>query len=354
MASRSRTALAGTALAAAAALLAGCGGADDGSASGTGGPEKLTFVSYGGSGQDAQIKAFQEPYTAAHPNVTFANSSPADVAQVKAQVQAGVVQWDVMSVAPAAAKQNCGTLFEKLNLPKLDPKEFSPQAIGECYVGNWSNATIFGYNAAKYPEGPKTLKDFFDTGKFPGKRGVITNLQNGILEFPLLADGVAPDKIYPLDVDRALKKWDTIRGDTLFAANVGALQQAASADQVDMFLLPDSRMIALLNDKKNVKMVWDTTVVTLNALAVPLGSKHKAAAEDFLQSLVQPEPAARIAEALAVVPVNLNAKPNLSENGKLLEVGGPVNTGKTVVQDIDWYSQNFDAVTTRLGNWLVG
>ncbi|MCS7475852.1 extracellular solute-binding protein [Umezawaea endophytica] len=354
MVSRSRTALAGATFAVATLLLASCGSADDGSASGTGGPEKLTFVSYGGSGQDAQIKAFQEPYTAAHPNITFANSSPADVAQVKAQVQAGVVQWDVMSVAPAAAKQNCGTLFEKLSVPKLDPKDFTPQAIGECYVGNWSNATIFGYNAAKYPEGPKTLKDFFDTGKFPGKRGVITNLQNGILEFPLLADGVAPDKIYPLDVDRALRKWDTIRKDTLFAANVGALQQAASADQVDMFLLPDSRMISLLNDKKNVKMVWDTTVVTLNALAVPLGSKHKAAAEDFLQSLVQPEPAAKIAEALAVVPINLNAKPNLSENGKLLEVNGPVNTGKSVIQDIDWYSQNFDAVTTKLGNWLVG
>ncbi|PRY35694.1 putative spermidine/putrescine transport system substrate-binding protein [Umezawaea tangerina] len=354
MVSGSRTALAGAALVAAATLLAGCASADDGSTSGTGAPEKLTFVSYGGSGQEAQIKAFQEPYTAAHPNVTFANSSPADVAQVKAQVQAGVVQWDVMSVAPAAAKQNCGTLFEKLSVPKLDPKDLSPQAVGECYVGNWSNATIFGYNAAKYPEGPKSLKDFFDTAKFPGKRGVITNLQNGILEFPLLADGVAPDKLYPIDVDRALRKWDTIRKDTLFAANVGALQQAASADQVDMFLLPDSRMISLLNDKKNVKMVWDTTVITLNALAVPLGSKHKAAAEDFLQSLVQPEPAAKIAEALGVVPVNVNAKPNLSENARQLEVNGPVNTGKSVTQDIDWYSQNFDAVTTRLGNWLVG
>lgn len=360
--SRSRTTLAGASITAAAILLAGCGASDDdpgsGGTSGTSGaPEKLTYVSYGGSGQDAQIKAFQEPYTAAHPNVSFVNSSPADVAQVKAQVQAGVIQWDVMSVAPAAATQHCGTLFEKLNLPKLNPADFVEKAIGECYVGNFSNATIFGYNADKFPDAakaPKTLKDFFDTARFPGKRGVITNLQNGILEYPLLAEGVAPDKLYPLDVDRALKKWDTIRGETLFAPNVGALQQAAGSGQVDLFLLADSRMIALLNDKKNVKMVWDTTVVSINGLAVPLGSKHKATAEDFLQSLVQPEPIAKITELLGTAPVNLKAKPNLTENGKLVEAYGPANTGKTVLQDIDWYADNFDAVTTKLNNWLVG
>jgi len=355
--SRSRTTAAAVSFAMVGVLLAACGSSGDAGSSGTGGPEKLTYVSYGGSGQDAQIEAFQKPYTAAHPNVTFVNSSPADVAQVKAQVLAGAVQWDVVSVAPAAAKQNCGTLFEKLSLPNLKPADFTDKGIGECYVGNFANATIFGYNADKYPDpskAPQTLKDFFDTAKFPGKRGVITNLQNGILEYPLLADGVAPDKLYPLDVDRALKKWDTIRKDTLFAPNVGALQQAAGSNQVDMFLLADSRMIALLNDKKNVKMVWDTTVVSVNALAVPLGSKHKAAAEDFLQSVVQPGPSAKISELLATPPINRAAQPNLSANGKLVAANGPANTGKTVVQDIDWYADNFDKVTTRLTNWLVG
>ncbi|MEV5410372.1 extracellular solute-binding protein [Thermopolyspora sp. NPDC052614] len=357
MVSRSRTALAGAGFTAAVLLLAACGGG--GGAAGTdasGGPVRLTYVSYGGSGQDAQIKAFQEPYTAAHPNVTFVNSSPADVAQVKAQVTSGVVQWDVVSVAPAAAKQHCGTLFEKLDLSGLNEQDYIPNTLGECYIGNFANASPFAYNADKWPDpatAPKTIADFFDTAKFPGKRGVITNLQNGILEYPLLAEGVDPEKLYPLDVDRSLAKWATIRKDTLFAPNVGALQQAASSGQVDMFLLSDSRLIALLNEKKNIKIVWDKTVVSVNGLAVPRGSKNKATANDFLRSVVQPDPVATITEMLGTVPVNRNAKPNLTENGKAVEVYGPVNTGTTVVQDIDWYAQNWDAITTKLNNWLV-
>jgi putative spermidine/putrescine transport system substrate-binding protein len=357
MVSRSRTALASAGVLVAALALTGCGSGDDVGTSASGGPEKLTYVSYGGSGQDAQIEAFQKPYTAAHPDVTFANTSPADVAQVKAQVTSGQVEWDVVSVAPAAAMQNCGKLFEKLSLPKVNTADLIPKTIGDCYVGNFANATPFAYNADKYPDAakaPKTIEDFFDTAKFPGKRGVITNLQNGILEYGLLADGVAPDQLYPLDVERSLKKWETIRKDTIFAPNVGALQQAASSGQVDMFLLSDSRLIALLNDKMNVKIVWDKTVVSVNALAVPLGSKHKATAEDFLQSVVQPDPVAKITELVGTAPVNLKAKPNLTENGKLVQAYGPVNTGATVVQDIDWYAEHWDDVSTRLTNWLVG
>ena len=69
---------------------------------------------------------------------------------------------------------------------------------------------------------------------------------------------------------------------------------------------------------------------------------------------MQPEPVAKISEMLGTAPVNLKAKPNLTDNGKLVEVYGPVNTGETVVQDVDWYAQNWDEVTTKLTNWLVG
>ncbi|GAA0338708.1 extracellular solute-binding protein [Actinoallomurus spadix] len=356
MVSLSRTTLAGVGFASAIAL-AGCGSDGGASANPSGGPEKLTYVAYGGSGQDAQANAFQKPYTAAHSNVTFNNTSPADIAQVKAQVLSWNVQWDVVAVAPAAAKQHCGRLFEKLSLPKLNPQDFASKGVGECYVGNFANATPFAYNADKYPDpskAPKTIQDFFDTTKFPGKRGVITNLQNGILEYPLLADGVTPDKLYPLDVDHSLRKWATIRKDTLFAPNVGALEQAVGSGQVDMFLLPDSRLYPLLNDKKNIKIVWGQTVVSINALAVPKGTKHKATAQDFLQFLAQPEQAAKVAEIMGVQPVNHNAKPQLAGNAKLVSVEGQGAAAKPVVQDVDWYAAHWDEVTTKLNNWLVG
>lgn len=302
-------------------------------------------------------RSWQEPYTKAHPGVKFVNTSPSDIAQVKAQVENGAVQWDVVALAPAAAQQNCGTLFEKLDFSGLDTKDLVEGTVGECYIGNFINATPFAYRTDAFPDpstAPKTLKDFFDVQKFPGQRGMLTTLQNGILEYPLLADGVAPDDLYPLDVDRSLAKLDTIRKSTTFAPNVGALQQAVGSGQVDMFMLADSRLVPLMNDGTDITVVWDTTVTSINAFAVPKGSTKKAAAEQFLASVVSPEAVAAISEELGTAPVNTAAKPNLSENAKKVEVNGPVNTGTTVLQDIGWYADNYNQVTEKLTNWLAG
>ncbi|CAN5308745.1 ABC transporter substrate-binding protein [soil metagenome] len=359
MVSRSKTALVGVSMIAIAGMLAGCSGAAETPTgdSSSEPPVTITYVGYGGDGQAAQIQAWQQPYTAEHPNVTFINTSPPDVAQVKAQVEAKAIQWDVMAIAPYAAEQNCGTLFEHLDTSAIDQTDLVEGSVGDCYVANWINTTPFAYRTDAFPEGkgPKTIEDFFDTKKFPGQRGIVNNLQNGILEYPLLADGVAPDKLYPLDVDRALEKLDTIRDVTTFAPNVGALQQAVAADPVDMFFLPDSRVVPLLKSGDDITIVWDVSVASLNAFAVPLGSTKKEAVEGLLASVTTPGPVAKISELLGVAPINSAAKPKLDEFSKQLAVfDTSVNPGETVVQDVSWYAKNFNDVSAKVTAWLAG
>lgn len=362
MVSRSRTLTLGLGLITVTALLSGCAASSGGTSTDSSGtpdadaPATITFVGYGGGGQDAQIEAWQKPYTEAHPNVSFVNTSPPDVAQVKAQVESGAVQWDVMATAPYAAQQNCDTLFEPLDLSGIDQTDLVEGTVGECYLGNWINATPIAYRTDAFPDGdgPKTVADFFDKEKFPGQRGIVTNLQNGILEYPLLADGVKPDDLYPLDVDRALDKLGDIRDVTTFAPNVGALQQAVEANQVDMFLLPDSRLVPLLQGGMDITIVWDETVASLNAFAIPKGAPNKQAAVDFISSVVEPEQVAKISELLGVAPVNTAAKPELDEFTKQVEVYGPANTGGTVLQDVDWYADNFNETSNKLTTWLAG
>ena len=359
MVSRSRTLPIGVAALAVTALLSGCAGGSAGAPSSTSAkadaPATITYVGYGGAGQDAQIQAWQKPYTAAHPNITFVNTSPPDVAQVKAQVDSGSVQWDVVATAPYAAQQNCGTLFEKLDLSKVDQSQLVKGTVGDCYIGNWINATPIAYRTDAFPNGgPKTVADFFNKKRFPGQRGIVTNLQNGILEYPLLADGVKPDDLYPLDVDRALDKLSEIRDVTTFAPNVGALQQAVQSKQVDMFLLPDSRLVPLLQSGMKLTIVWDETVAALNAFAIPKGAPNKKAAVDFISSVVEPVQVAKISELLGVAPVNKEAKPKLDQYTKQVQVYGPVNKGGTVLQDVDWYAKNFNETSTKLTTWLAG
>ena len=345
-------------------LVAGCsaGGTDTGgsgaSAGAAGGAATITFVGYGGDGQKAMVKDWQEPFTKVNPGITFANTSPPDVAQVKAQVLSGNVLWDVIATAPAAAQQNCGTLFEKVDTSSIDTAALAKGGVGECYVGNFVLSTPFAYRTDAFPDAskaPKTIKDFFDVAAFPGRRGLVNNPQNGILEYPLLADGVAPDQMYPLDVDRALRKLDSIRQVTTFAPNVGALQQAVTSKQVDMFMLPDSRLVPVMNGGMGLTMVWDKTVLSLNAFAVPKGTKSKAAAEKFMAFVTTPEPSAAIAADLGVSPINKNSKPTLSENAKKVQALDPsVNPGATVLQDVDWYAKNYNQVVDKITKWLAG
>src|SRR5690242_6498682 len=151
MMSRTRRALVVVSVTALFAGLAACG--DSGDASGS--KVSLTFVAYGGDGQKAMIRDWQKPYTDANPDVSFVNTPPPDIAQVKAQVENKAVKWDVVALAPAAAQQNCGTLFEPLDFPGLDTANLVKGSVGKCYIANFINATPFAYRTDAFPDPSK-------------------------------------------------------------------------------------------------------------------------------------------------------------------------------------------------------
>ena len=321
-------------------------------------PANLTYVSYGGTGQQAQIDAWQTPYTAAHPNITFSNTSPPDPAQVKAQVLSNSVNWNIVTTAPYLASQNCGTLYEKLTIPNIDKSQFAPGVIGDCYITDFRYSIVLSYNKDKWPDAataPKTLADFFDTKKFPGKRGIVPTVQDGFLETALLAAGVSPKKMYPLDVDKALGEWDKIKSDTIFAANPGALLQAATSKQVDMQLLVQARSKALLDTGANVGVIWDKTVTSLDGLAIPKGSPYKEQIEQFFSFLLQPDQSAKFAELSGAAPSNDKAKPVYTANGNAVNAFGPANTGKVTMQvDAAYWGKNYNQVQAKVTQWLNG
>ena len=122
-----------------------------------------------------------------------------------------------------------------------------------------------------------------------------------------------------------------------------------------MFFLPDSRLVPQLADGDDLTIVWDVTVASINAFAVPKGSTKKAAVEKFLASVMEPGPVAKISELLGVAPINMAAKLDLNEYASQVEVYNPkTNPGITVLQDIPWYAENFNDASTKLTNWLAG
>ena len=85
--------------------------------------------------------------------------------------------------------------------PVLPPGVAKPHYLASdvaAYVMAW-NTKLVSADAA-----PRSWKEFWDVARLPGKRGLWKRAPQ-TLEVALMADGVEPRNLYPLDVDRAFR-----------------------------------------------------------------------------------------------------------------------------------------------------
>ena len=157
----------------------------------------LTVVSFGGANKNAQVKAFYEPYEKSTGNKIVAGEYNGEMAKVKAMVDTNSVSWDLVEVESPELARGCDEgLFEEIDPAILGKAEdYVPGAVSNCGVGFAVWATVLAYNADKLKSAPTSWADFWDTQKFPGKRGLRKGAKY-TLEFALMADGVAPKDVY--------------------------------------------------------------------------------------------------------------------------------------------------------------
>ncbi|GAA0966348.1 ABC transporter substrate-binding protein [Acrocarpospora macrocephala] len=315
----------------------------------------LTWASTGGQFQEDEKKALQEPFTA-KTGTTFVNVSPADPAQVKAMVASGKTQWDLANMSWIYAGAYCGELYEKLDDPGLDRSKFPPGTTHDCFVPTYRYANVFSYNADDYKDNPPTkIEDFFDVERFPGKRIVQDYPKNGLLEAALVADGVPPDKVYPLDVDRAFRKLDTIKSSLVFAPSYGAVQQMLVDRQGSMVITVTARSIVTAQSGANLKAVWDFTTTDIGALVIPKGAPHKALAQQGLVFVTEPAQAKAYAELTGTAPARSDVDISsiaYSDIQKSFNAFLP-DRGRLLEQDKPWWIENTDALVKRWTSWKV-
>lgn len=329
-----------------------------GCAAGSGGDgtseDSLVYVSYGGPFQDAQIASWQEPYTL-ETGVTFENTSPSDIAQIKAMVEANQTSWDVVDTNAYFPNQFCDVYFEKLDLSLIDESQFADGSVSDCAVPAERFALLLVYNADVYGDNPPTeLADFLDLEGFPGQRGSTREVSTGLLESILVADGVDPGELYPLDLDRAFAALDGIRDQTTFAENNGALQQLITDGQVDIALIVSARAVTVARDGVPIEPVWGETITTFNSLAIPKGAPNVAGAQKFIAFATQAEQSAAFATASGTAPANIGAKPAYDDLAQKFDAFA--DDGRTNITQLDavWWSQNVDEAQSRFTTWLAG
>ena len=310
----------------------------------------MVFTSWGGTTQDAQKKAWVEPFQKATGTVVKLDG-PTDYGKLKAMVDSGNVAWDVVDVeidfAVAAAKQG---LLEPLDFGTIKRADLDPRFTSDHFVGSFYYSFVLGFNktALKGKE-PKTWADLFDTKAYPGKRTFYKWSAPGVLEIALLADGVAADKLYPLDLDRAFKKLDTIKSEIVWWGGGAQSQQLLASGEAPLGQFWNGRVHAVQKDEPGIGISWEQNLTAADVLVVPKGAKNKAEAMRFLAEATAAKPQAEMASLTNYAPVN-------KESAKLMpaaEASGlpDRHTSGQINLDMGYWSANRDEIGKRWYAW---
>jgi len=228
-----------------------------------------------------------------------------------------------------------------------------------CAVGNSTYTNAIAYDAAKFgANGPKTLDDFFDTKKFPGKRGLRKD-PVAAMEWALIADGVPVADVYkvlatPAGVDRAFRKLDTIKKDIVWWEAGAVMVQRLAAGDVVMTHAWHGRIVsANLKENKNFAIMWDAQLMATDYFVVLQGSKNSAAANELIRFATSTKPLVDLTNHMPYSPSRRSALarvPDSNPNKVWLPAAHP---GRSMTVDAVFWMENGDSLSKRFQNWLA-
>jgi putative spermidine/putrescine transport system substrate-binding protein len=311
--------------------------------------QALTFVSWGGSTQAAQEDTWIAPFTQ-ETGIQVQSTGPTDYNAFRAMVLSGNVTWDVVDVeADFALRAGREGLLEPLDLKQIAQRDIDPRFVTVYGVGSFYFSFVLGYNTAQLAHVPEGWAALFDTEKYPGKRSLYKWPSPGVLEMALLADGVAPESLYPLDLDRAFRKLDTIKQHILWWGSGDESQALLSSGQANLGMFWNGRVHALKQGGATVDITWRQNLVTGDFLVIPRGSKNVEAAKQFLGYASKPKAQAAFASLTGYAPVSLSSEalipPELSGNLP------SAHKDSQITLNVKYWSKNSEAISQRWNAW---
>ena len=318
--------------------------------------QQIVYASWGGSWQTALRKAWFDPFTAKTGiGITVVGGN--DYGRIEAMVRSGHTEWDVVEVLPDF--QWIGPargLVERIDWTPEERASITdaPNLATEYSVPQVLFSRVMTHSTTKLPAAPTGWADFFDLKRFPGTRTFSGKANGGALETALLADGVAPDKLYPLDISRAFAKLGTIRDSIQFYQTNAQAEQYMSDGQATMGLIPDGRALAARDAGAKIAIVFPVSLISWSSMVIPKGAPHAALAQQFLAYTLTPEAQAAIAMAYTYGPVVPAAYSRIPQDRAAILSGGPASKGVGVLTDEGWWGQNLASVSEKMNTWMLG
>ncbi|MGE4611571.1 MAG: ABC transporter substrate-binding protein [Paracoccaceae bacterium] len=332
----------------------------------------ITVVSWGGSYTKSQVEAYHKPWIAETGNTIVSEDYNGGLAEVKAQVEAGNVSWDLVDVEFSDAIRGCDEgLLEELDLSMLPDgadgssaaDDFLEGGLSDCAVANIVWSTIFAYDSSK-TSGVDSIDDLFNLEEFPGKRGLRKGAKS-VLEMALMADGVPAAEVYAVldtdeGVDRAFAMLDTIKDDVVWWESGAQPPQLLADGEVVMTTAYNGRIFnAAVAEGKSFEVVWDGQIMDFDLWVIPKGAPNKDLAMEFIVYSTGTQRLADQASWISYGPARKSsgALVGLYSDGKT--VMGPhmptsaANLTNAIVSDFEFWADNADELNERFNAWLA-
>jgi mannopine transport system substrate-binding protein len=324
--------------------------------------QRVVVANTGGAFERALRESWFEPFTAATGiKVVSATATDAEQrARAVAMVQSGRVEWDLfVNVDVLAASAGNRAITQDLSSFCAGFAGRGDLQDGTCKpegVRISLNATALAFNREAFSgKQPSSWADFWNVEAFPGRR-TLPNFGDPwrVLAAALMADGVASDKLFPLDVERAFRKLDAIRPhiDLWWRTGDQTQQGFRNRDYV-LGMIWGTRANALLAEKQPVQVSFNQAFLLGDRMQVLKNGPNSANALQLLKFyLDNPAIQAGFAERMSVTPPSRDAIARMSEEARARIPSSPAMIATAVTPDAEWLNANQALLLDRWNAWM--
>ncbi len=303
----------------------------------------VVIASWGGAYTESQKLGYGDPTAAALGVPVNWVDYAGGLSEIKAQKEAGAITWDIIDVYAMDTINGCDEgLFVEFDFDKDFPaapdgtpasEDFFAPMPSKCAVGNILYSWTYGYHDEKIGSNkPKTIKDFFNTKKWPGKRGIYKTAMHN-LEMALAAEGVPSGKLYDIletdaGLERAFNKIKELctdpKGGCVFWSAGAKPPELLMQGEVVMSTGWNGRFFnAEIGEGAPIKQVWDAQGLDYQYMSVVKGGPNEADAMKAIAEMTSTEGLAGSAKYIAYAPWRKSSL-------KIIEAGEPwYKDGKT-------------------------
>ena len=276
---------------------------------------------------------------------------------IKSMVDDGRYAWDVAAISKASHAQLADEGYlETIGLDTPGIRGIPEGYRSPHFIGNDVYANVIAYRTKAFVgrRAPRNWADFWNVKAFPGRRSLRRHPID-TLEEALLADGVSPSRLYPLDVDRAFRSLDRIRPHiAIWWTGAAEQTRLLTSGKIDLCAISSIRARQAIDAGVDVGVAWGHNIRTVEGWCILKGSPKADLCREFIRFAASAERQAVFTRYVNSSPTIPGAARHIDPSRRDLLPDGPGHRRISVASDAEFWSRHKDALIARFEAWFAG